>query len=91
MDNTLFKSEGVSIALDMFLAILFSDVGVFSLSDKLLSFVSFSVSTLELRISGLEPSLSHSLDARFSFPFSDCVSFCWTFLMLPFHFLRMWY
>ena len=56
----------------MFLSILFSDVGVFLLTDEVLSFGNFSVSTLELRISRLEPSISFSLDTRFSFPFSDC-------------------
>ena len=74
VDNILFKSEEVSIDLflDMFLSILFSDVGVFSLTDEALSFGNFSVSTLELRISRLEPPISFSLDTRFSFPFSDC-------------------
>ena len=59
----------------MFLTSLFLDVGVFSLTDKVLSFGSFSISTVELRISGLEPSILFSLDLRFSFPFSDCAFF----------------
>merc|ERR1712175_61798 len=75
--GVLLKSEGVSkeLFLDMFLSILFLDVGVFSLTDKGLSFGSFSFSILELRISGVKPSISFSFDTRGSFPCFDCVSF----------------